>query len=153
MFTRPPFVPDALKVRAMYHRSSIRAISERGTMANPKRRTEPPGIPPNRLKELREAANITQEDLGRFIGVSHAAVNRWEQRVNAISNRYLVELAKVLRCHPGEIFAPLPDERNMTTTQRKVMKISRTWDEESLRELLETAEFLERRRKAGTPKD
>ena len=122
-------------------------------MHSPKRRTEAPGIPPNRLKELREAAGLTQEQLGHFIGVTHAAINRWEQRVNAISNRYLIELAKVLRCHPGEILAPLPDERELTATQRKVRKITATWDDEALEQLIRVAEMMKINRNGGSTKE
>jgi transcriptional regulator with XRE-family HTH domain len=129
------------KLEGMYHRSSQRAISTNPHMHH----SEPPAIPPNRLKELREAAGLTQQRLGELIGVKHATVNRWEHRVNAISNRYLHELAKVLRCHPGEILAPLPKEKGLTPTQKKVRRISETWDDESLARLLEIAAVLHRR--------
>jgi transcriptional regulator with XRE-family HTH domain len=58
---------------------------------------------PNRLKELREAARLSQSKLARFVRVRSQTVNRWERGWNEISVRYLIELSKVLRCHPWDI--------------------------------------------------
>ena len=109
--------------------------------------------PANRLRELREDAGLTLEKMGEFMGVTHAAVQRWEAGVNAMTSRQIMDLAKILRVHPGEILQPLPNERDLSPTRKRVLKASKTWDEDLLEAWLHMADFLHAQRKRGKPRD
>ena len=50
------------------------------------------GLPMNRLKELREDKDMTQEAVGRFLGVSKMAVSRYERGGASIPNDLIVQL-------------------------------------------------------------
>jgi len=53
------------------------------------------------LRELREQNQITQEELGRFLGVTRITVLRWEHKHTNISKRMrrkLDSLLKIRRC-------------------------------------------------------
>lgn len=49
-----------------------------------------------RITQAREEAGLTQEELGRLIGVSDAAVNRWEKAINRIDLSALRRIAEIL---------------------------------------------------------
>ena len=47
----------------------------------------------DRIRELREAANITQAELARQLGITRNGVNSWEQGFSTPSPASIVELA------------------------------------------------------------
>lgn len=47
----------------------------------------------SRIKALREAANITQAELAKKLGITRSSVNAWEMGISAPSTQYLVELS------------------------------------------------------------
>ena len=66
----------------------------------------------NRLRELRTAAGLTQAQVAERLGVEQSFYSRVERGDGKdgrrLSDRYVWKLAEILRCHPGELFAPLP---------------------------------------------
>lgn len=48
----------------------------------------------NRIKSLRERANLTQSEIARQLGISRSGVNAWEMGLSVPSTQYIVELAK-----------------------------------------------------------
>lgn len=60
-----------------------------------------------RVKELREAAKLTQEALAYKAGVSLGTVQRAE-RVGRASTETLSKIATALGVPPGELFAEVP---------------------------------------------
>lgn len=50
------------------------------------------------LRKLREAAGLTQRELGNRIGVSGQAVAQWETGVKRPSVENLLKLADILEC-------------------------------------------------------
>lgn len=52
----------------------------------------------NRLRELREEANISMQQLAEAIGVSNAAVCKWENGIAEPKVSYLVKLAAYFEC-------------------------------------------------------
>ncbi len=50
-----------------------------------------------RLKELRLEEQLSVQDLGKAIGVSHAAISRWENGLRVPNIIYLVALAKFFK--------------------------------------------------------
>ena len=51
-----------------------------------------------RLKELRERAHVTQEELAKILGVSRTAVTMWETGANITPTKYLLRIADALNC-------------------------------------------------------
>lgn len=48
----------------------------------------------DRIKSLRERANLTQSEIARQLGISRSGVNAWEMGLSVPSTQYIVELAK-----------------------------------------------------------
>lgn len=57
-----------------------------------------------RLRALRLDKNMTQEKIGKIIGVSIQQVQKYEQAVNRVPASKLYLLAKALNIHIGEFF-------------------------------------------------
>jgi len=47
-----------------------------------------------KIKMLRENANMTQAELARILGLSRSSVNAWEMGLSVPSTQYVVDLAK-----------------------------------------------------------
>lgn len=56
-----------------------------------------------RLKQLRENANLTQEEVGKKIGVSKATVNRYETGEIDIKRTIAIKLSEVFNVSPSYI--------------------------------------------------
>ncbi len=63
-----------------------------------------------RIKELREAAAMTQKQVADSMGVLTSAVSNWESEVALPRARQLPQLARVLGCSIDELFAPYDTE-------------------------------------------
>lgn len=63
----------------------------------------------NRIAELREQAQLSQEELAEKAGTTHATIGRLENGKMYLSSKWVWPIAKALKCHPGELFAPLPN--------------------------------------------
>src|SRR5882762_9273705 len=61
-----------------------------------------------RLKQIREERGLTQEQLAEMVCTTHATIQRYESGKRQIPSSKVFRLAAALKCHPGEIFAPLP---------------------------------------------
>lgn len=57
-----------------------------------------------RIRELRHAADMTQNQLADNMGVTQNAVSNWENEVSLPRARQLPELAKLLGCSIDELF-------------------------------------------------
>ena len=64
-----------------------------------------------RIKELRIALRLTQEDFGKVIGVQRAAVNKWEKGINGVADSMILSICREfgvnehwLRTGEGEMF-------------------------------------------------
>lgn len=76
-----------------------------------------------RLKELRLAAGLTQQELGDKVGLTHAQIGRMENGKRGISSDRVMQLAAALSCHPGELFRPIPAVE-LSPTQRLAADIA-----------------------------
>lgn len=59
-----------------------------------------------RIKELREAKGLTQQNLAEEMNVLQNGVSNWEKEISLPRTRELPRLAKVLGCTITELFAP-----------------------------------------------
>ncbi|MFL0195024.1 helix-turn-helix transcriptional regulator [Clostridium sp. WILCCON 0269] len=73
----------------------------------------------NRLKELRESFNLTQEQLGRLIGVSRQAINAIETEKFEPSIWLAYDISKVFRCSIEEVFLFEESERKSRSKQSR----------------------------------
>ena len=64
-----------------------------------------------RIKELREAAGLSQADVVRAMGVNQAAVFRWEIGETMPRASKLPALADLFGCSIDELFGREPPER------------------------------------------
>ena len=63
----------------------------------------------HRVRLLRARAGVTQAALADAVGITREAISMLERRREADWAAKARRLASALRCHPGELFAPLPD--------------------------------------------
>lgn len=59
----------------------------------------------NRIKELRKAAGLTQQEVASHFGLNRAAVAMWERGSSVPKAPILPELAKILNCSIDELFS------------------------------------------------
>ena len=57
-----------------------------------------------RIRDLREEANLTQQQLADSMGIMRSAVANWEAEVSLPRARQLPDLARVLGCSINELF-------------------------------------------------
>lgn len=58
----------------------------------------------NKIKALRKAADLSSEELAERIGVSQTFMSRLESGERRLSEEYILNIAKELRCTPNDIF-------------------------------------------------
>ncbi len=51
----------------------------------------------NRLKELRNELNLSQQSLAKAIGVTQKAIDFWEKDINEPKVSYIIKLAKFFK--------------------------------------------------------
>jgi transcriptional regulator with XRE-family HTH domain len=66
---------------------------------------------PKRLRELREAAGVSQAELGRSLGISQQAVGHWEAGNRVPPLDVLVRLAEVLGVTVNDFLEPARKRR------------------------------------------
>lgn len=94
-------------------------------------------IPPNRLKLLREARELTQEEVADRCDTTHSTIQRLEARKRRLTSHWVYRLAHALDCHPGELFSELP-ETTLTAPERKLLDAYR-WADDTERAFIEAA--------------
>lgn len=62
---------------------------------------------PNRIKELRERSRLTQEELGKLLGVDATTISKHETGDRALSDDKVMAYAKVFKVSTHEIFVNL----------------------------------------------
>lgn len=73
----------------------------------------------NRIKELRESMGITQEQLGKLIGVSRQAINAIETEKFEPSIWLAYDISKVFNCSIEDIFIFEESERRSRSQQSR----------------------------------
>ena len=58
-----------------------------------------------RLRELREAAKLTQKEAGAKLGVGQSAVSMWETGESRPKTEILPKIAEVYECSVSELFS------------------------------------------------
>jgi len=73
----------------------------------------------NKIKELRESMGITQEQLGKLIGVSRQAINAIETEKFEPSIWLAYDISKVFNCSIEDIFIFEESERKSRSQQSR----------------------------------
>lgn len=81
---------------------------------------------PDRLREARIAAGLTQEQLGFALGVTKSSVSAWENGRETPSFRFLPRLAQMLGCSLDELLGPSQEAKVISRGDRPVHHMSRT---------------------------
>lgn len=80
----------------------------------------------SRIKELREAANLTQEQLAKKVGVTKSAIGNYEQNISSPKGSVLYKLIETLNCDANYIFQDGLDitsnQLNLTPNEQKHIK-------------------------------
>ena len=63
------------------------------------------------IKQLREHAGISQEEIGERMGVGQNTVSQWETGTRTPRASVLPKLAKILNCTIDELFGVEPDRK------------------------------------------
>ena len=94
--------------------------------------------PGTRIKELRVIADMSQEELGRRVGVQRAAINKYEKgTVENIPIKTIERIANVFDVSPNYIVGWNGDESNPLSAEVKILQgVKRFYGSESV-ELLE----------------
>lgn len=58
------------------------------------------------LKELRKAAELTQEEVAKALDVSHDTLSRWENGITHPAAPQIVEICRVYGCNFDDIIWP-----------------------------------------------
>lgn len=69
----------------------------------------------SRIKELREAANLTQGELAKKVGVTKSAIGNYEQNISSPKESVLYNLIEALDCDANYIF-----QDGMTISSKKL---------------------------------
>lgn len=83
-------------------------------------------ITAQRIREAREAANLTQVDLAEYLGITRDAVSKIENGRSALTLRHLEKLPEILN-YPIEYFLNIdmglsPQEEQLLATYRRLPK-------------------------------
>ena len=59
----------------------------------------------NRIRELRQEKQLSQEELARLLGVDRSAVAKWETGTNLPRAEKLIMMARIFGCSVDELLA------------------------------------------------
>ncbi|WP_242836628.1 helix-turn-helix transcriptional regulator [Ruminococcus flavefaciens] len=65
----------------------------------------------DRIKQMREGADLTQAELARKLALSRSAINSWEMGLSIPTPQYIIELSKIFNVSTDYILG-----RNITST-------------------------------------
>ena len=94
--------------------------------------------PGERIKELRLLAEMSQEELGRRVGVQRAAINKYEKgTVENIPIKTIEKIAQVFDVSPTYIVGWNNEEKNLSAEVKTIQGVKLFYGNESV-ELLES---------------
>ena len=91
----------------------------------------------DKIKTLREANGMTQNDIAKKFGITRSSVNAWEMGISTPSTVYIVELAQLFSVSTDYLLG---------LEHKAVLDIS-DLDDESVRILTEMAQYMRNRQR------
>lgn len=86
----------------------------------------------NRLRELRKGCQMTQEELGKAVGLSFKQIRKYEHGENRISSSMLFGLSKALGASINSFFNQLPKSGMSELAENMTMERCNTRETEQL---------------------
>ena len=80
---------------------------------------------PNRIRELREAARLTQQNLADRIGVSKVTISDLERDKMRLDVHYMRRLAKALGVMPADLLQVTDNPTSLTPCERELIMLLR----------------------------
>lgn len=96
-----------------------------------------------RLKELREAAGMSQNELARVAGVSRNAVSQWEAGRTQPTTRRLAQIARTLKVSLDHLMSPATGQREHVVQAAVRLYSAAGYEETTAAEIAEAAEISE----------
>lgn len=84
--------------------------------------------PPNRIRELRKRAKMSQEDLGDLVGLSPGQVSHLENGVRNLTLEWMKRLAKALGVAVAELLADEDNPDRLADDERQIVNALRHAD-------------------------
>ena len=75
----------------------------------------------NRIRQYREAKNLTQKQLAELIGVTNSRVSNWEQGVNRPDIELLVSICRALSVSPSILLDIRLSDEELNEQERNVI--------------------------------
>lgn len=88
-----------------------------------------------KIKEYRKKKNLTQEELGKKIGVGLSTISGYERGSSSPDNEKIYALSKVLEVSVNDFFPPIEDEDVLVRAENKFSKKVSAEDMRFLQEL------------------
>ncbi len=79
-----------------------------------------------RIRQYREARQLTQKQLAEQLGISNTRVSNWEQGLNRPDADILAALCRVLDVSPSELLDVHLSGEELTEHERRVLEAYRT---------------------------
>ncbi len=100
------------------------------------------------IKRYRLSKGMTQEELGKAIGVSKQAIQKYEKNESGISNDKVEKIAKFFNVSPAVIMGWDNNDDEITTIAAHKNDPNAEWTEEELKEIEEFKEFVKMKRRS-----
>lgn len=81
--------------------------------------------PPNRIRELREARDLSQAELARRIHVTPSALNKVEMGTRGLDLDWMRRIAPALGVSPAELLLPADNPTILTDEERQLLETYR----------------------------
>lgn len=93
----------------------------------------------NYIKELRISRGLSQEELGKIVGVQRAAVQKWEAgKVYNLKRETILKLAEYFGVTPASFFSEKENSpTELTAGERKLLELFRSLPEDKQKMALE----------------
>lgn len=92
-----------------------------------------------KIKQLRKSLGMTQEDLGKKIGVQKAAINKYETGVVVnLKKSTIASLSRALCVSPVELLSP--DDSSLSSDEAHLVHLYRNADDRARKDALRTLE-------------
>ena len=79
--------------------------------------------PPHFLKEWREERQLTQDQLGDRVGLTHSSISRLETGQSKLTEHAILKLARALQITPGDLFRSPLDEDGVWSLALKISRL------------------------------
>ena len=80
----------------------------------------------SRIRQYREAKNLTQKQFAEQIGVTNSRVSNWEQGVNCPHVDLLADICRILTVSPSELLGIYLDTDELNEHERQLVMAYRT---------------------------